>query len=218
MENQELVSRQKIVNDNIAFAHKLAMRFYGKRAHTQAEAEDLVSSAYLGLCDAASRCKLDKADAFRTYSYFRIVGSMYDYMQINGGLSRNAYNKLKVQSEEENALLTANNVQALEKLKTLIEDSGISVHVNRSTQEVEISYVDDLHQEDKVSKDQISKLLKSALDRLDPVVKRILEGRYYEEKTLAEISLEMPELSKTYLCRLHAKGLSQLREILVKNV
>jgi DNA-directed RNA polymerase specialized sigma subunit len=143
---------------------------------------------------------------------------MYDYMQINGGLSRNAYNKLKVQSEEENALLTANNVQALEKLKTLIEDSGISVHVNRSTQEVEISYVDDLHQEDKVSKDQISKLLKSALDRLDPVVKRILEGRYYEEKTLAEISLEMPELSKTYLCRLHAKGLSQLREILVKNV
>lgn len=221
-ENSEIIddvfSRQEMVTKNIEFAHKLAMRFYGKRAHTQAEAEDLISSAYLGLCDAASRCDPAKADAFRTYSYFRIVGSMYDYMQINGGLSRNAYKKLKAKSEDEDALLTANNLQALENLKSLIEDWGITVHVNKNTQGVEISYLNDSHGEDQVSMCQVSQLLKSSLDKLDPLIKTILEKRYYEEKTLTEISLEMPEISKTYLCRLHQKGLQQLRGILVDKV
>ena len=210
----ELTERHNIINEHILYAEKLAAKFYGKRAHTQAEMDDLIGSAYLGLCDAASRYDLKKSDAFKTYSYFIILGTMYDYVQLNGGISRNSYKKLKADSDKKLEMMNTHNAQSLENLKSLIEDWGITVHYNRTTQDIEISYVDQPLQEEHASRSQISKMLRDALNTLEPVVKEVLEKRYFEEKSLVEISKEMPEFSKTYLCRIHQRGLDQLRDIL----
>lgn len=214
----DLNNRHELIEEHINYAEKLAVKFYGKRSHTQAEMDDIIGSAYLGLCDAAARYDLNKSDAFKTYSYFRILGTMYDYVQMNGGVSRNSYKKLKAQSKDNVEMMNVNNAEALENLKSLIEDWGISVHYNRVSQGVDITYVDQPHQEEQVSMKQISHLLREALDSLEPLVKEVLEKRYFQEMSLAEISKGMPEYSKTFLCRIHQTGLDQLREALTYSV
>ncbi len=216
-ESKEVAGRHSIINEHLLYAERLATKFYGRRAHTQAELEDIVGAAYLGLCDAAARFDLKKSDAFKTYSYFRILGTMYDYVQVNGGISRNTYKKIKNKNQKNAEACSVTSAQALGSFKSLIEDSGITVHYSKSTQGIEISYVEQAHQEEKVSKKQVAEVLRRALATLDPVLRLVLEKRYFEEKSLSEIGRELPEYSKTFLCRAHQKGLDQLRFILLRS-
>jgi len=212
-----------IAIDNISYAKRLAHRFYQKRAHTQAEADDIVSSAYLGLCEAASRYEESKGDNFHTYSYFRIVGSMYEYLRVNGGLSRTEYKKIVEEKDEKRAdderqIHFAKNTHQLSQLKSVIEAWGVSVNVDNENGNVDLTYVEQSLPDEDCERQYVYEKLRQAIEELPCEMRQVLIGRYFEDKTLNDLAIEYPELSKSYLSRLHSKALISLRRKLAAYV
>lgn len=212
-----------IAIDNISYAKRLAHRFYQKRAHTQAEADDVVSSAYVGLCEAARRFEESKGDNFQTYSYFRIVGSMYEYLSKNGGISRLEYKRIvedrdKNGEEKERQIHFAKNTQELSQLKSVIEAWGISVNVDNDNGNVDLTYVEQSLPDEDCERQYVYGKLRQAINELPSEMRQVLIGRYFEDKTLNDLALDFPELSKSYLSRLHSKALISLRKKLAAYV
>ena len=71
---------QKLVVDFIPLANKLA---YQKKKNLPKfiDIEELKSAAYLGLVEAANRFKPELDVKFSTFAYFRILGSITDYLR-----------------------------------------------------------------------------------------------------------------------------------------
>ena len=211
IENQ--LSEDELINENILYAKRLARRFYRRRSHTQAELDDVVSAAYLGLCEAASRFDNAKAGKFQTYSYLRIVGSMYDYLTTNGGFSRANYKILEGyhQPRYGQTMKVAKDLRELKSFESLIEDWGIKVEVNLKKGSIDLLYSDQKSVDQKIENYQISSKLQMAIGNLNKDVKRVIEAKYFEGKTLSQIAEEFPEYSRSHVSRLIGKGLSDLR-------
>ncbi|HMO18431.1 MAG TPA: sigma-70 family RNA polymerase sigma factor [Oligoflexia bacterium] len=207
---------------NIAFARRLAQRFYSKRAHSQAEIEDIVSSAYLGLCEAATRYEDERSGSFNTFSYLRIVGSMYDYLRSSGGVSRYDYNNIfqneDSSKESKRTLRFASDISELENMKSAIEDWGVSVNVDKDNGCVDITYVDQELPEAEVIRESVNKKLRSAMAELPEEMQMVLRGRYFEGKTLEEMSQDANGISKSQLSRLHSRALLMLRSKMAEYV
>jgi RNA polymerase sigma factor (sigma-70 family) len=222
--HQSVISNDTIgiVEDNILFARRLAHRFYSRRSHSQAEIDDIVSSAYLGLCEAGSRYELHKNDAFRSYSYFRIMGSMYEYLRTSGGLSRAEYNLMhgedKKEAQKKEPLQFAGTVRQLSHLKTDVENCGMSINVNHEKNTVDLTYVNDEPQDYACHRKEVIRKLRAALEELSEDMKRILVARYFEGRTLTEILPDFPHMSKSSISRLHSKALLTLRAKLASSL
>ncbi len=202
-----------IVEDNLEYAKRLACRFYSKRSHSQAEMDDIISSAYLGLCQAGARYKTEKGNHFHSYSYFRIVGSMYEYLQSNGGFSRLEYKRLAGDDYEKKKerLYLAETLPQLSHVKSQIEEAGISVNINSENNTVEISYTDQELQDYTYYRKQVVWKLRIALEELSEEMQKIIVGKYFEGKSLTEIAAEFPAMTKSRISRLHGRALLILR-------
>jgi RNA polymerase sigma factor FliA len=207
------VSNQEIVEDHIEFAKRLAHRFYSKRSHSQAEIDDLVSSAYLGLCEAGSRYNKEKNDRFQTYSYFRIVGSMYEYLKTSGGISRLEYKRLSGEDrlKKKEPLHFAENLKQLAHLRSQIEETGIRINIDEDKNVVELSYTGEELQDHSYYRMQVIARLRVALEELSEEMQKVIVGKYFEGKSLTELASEMPGMSKSRLSRLHGRALLLLR-------
>lgn len=217
-ESSDVQDSKVEVEEHMEFARRLAHRFYSKRAHSQAEIDDVVSSAYLGLCEASSRFEKDKGDRFQTFSYFRIIGSMYEYLKSNGGLSRLEYKRLHGEDKEKKKapLYIADSLKQLGHLQSQIEESGIKVNVNEDSNSVELSYAGEELQEEYCSRKQVASKLRVALEQLPEEMQIVIVGKYFNDHSLTDLTNLYPGMSKSRLSRLHAKALMMLRERLVE--
>ncbi len=204
----------ELVSENILYAKKLARRFYNKRAHTQAELADLESAAFVGLCEAANRYDDRMENKFQTYSYLRIVGSMYDYLSNNGGFSRSSYKMLEgVKSSKNKASLSvARDLRELLRFQTLIEDWGVKIQVNVKKGSVDLLYSNQKLLDDQLVDSELQSKLHLALSMIDPITSSFLKARYFEGKKLIEIAEENPSYSKSHISRVCTKGLVDLRK------
>ena len=205
---------QKLVNENLSFAKNLAKKFYNKRARSYLELSDIESAAYLGLCEAASRYDQSKENKFQTYSYMRIVGSMYDFLVSSGGYSRAHYKRFEGKAENDNypTMRVARDLAELSRLKSVIEDWGIKVEINMKQGSIDLVYSDEVIAEEIIAQEQIRERIKKELKLLSPDIARIIIARYFEGKTVAEIALEFPDKSQSYVSRACSRGIEVLRE------
>ena len=152
-------NQQELVSEHLEYAKRVAYRFYQKRRNMDIELDDLIGAAYLGLCDAAVRFKSSKEVEFKTYSYLRIRGAMYDLLRRNG-ISRSTFNELIANQEnlnteeskqsersvDENKLpySIAYSRAQLERLSQIIEQAGIRLYVSPTKNYTDIGYAEDL--------------------------------------------------------------------------
>ncbi len=212
-----------MIKENMVFAKKLANRFYQKRSHSQAEIEDLISSAYLGLCEAAKRYDNERSDNFKSYSFLRIRGSMYEYLKLSGGISRSSYKKLQSNIGDSQYLARKENTfgfsaSKMTDLNALVDSLGISIHYDKANNEYEISYTKQDLAETILEQESDKSSIEFAIDCLPKDIGRIVKARYFEEKSLAELQEEFPQYSKSHLSRLHSKGLRLLRQNLANTI
>lgn len=216
------VKKYCLSDDNITYAERLAQRFYSKRSHSPAEIDDIISSAYVGLCEAANRFDRSRSDTFNTFCYLRIVGSMYDYLRTSGGVSRHNYNRFFNNdipaSKRSPNLRYALNLDELDKMKTVIEAWGVSVNIDRETGCVELTYVDQELPDAEALREIVMKKLRSAILELPDDMQHVLRGRYFEGKTLDELAANMPGITRTHLSRLHSRALFLLRSKMAEHV
>lgn len=211
--NENFLGTDSLIEGNLNYAKKLAKKFYGKRAHTQAELDDIVSSAYLGLCEAASRFDETKKGKFQTYSYLRIVGSMYDYLTVNGGFSRSNYKKFESDSNDPaQKIRVAKDIRELKSYQSLIEEWGIKLEINSNKGAIDLSYSDQKQADEVISEFEDSEKLRIAIEQLSPDVRLVIKAKYFEGQTLDQIVENFPGYSRSHVSRLVSKGLADLRK------
>ena len=173
----------------------------------------------MGLVEAASAFDPSRGVQFKTFAYYRIKGAIYDGLRKMGWYSKGHYQQLRFEMHANDYMqdvstepsppsasstqphelreitgnLTSCYMLSLEAMALEPED-----HSHRSAEEVAL-------------RNQQSRNLRASLAQLPETNRKVLEFCYFEGLTLAEAGERMG-LSKSWVCRLHAKSLEMLRQ------
>ncbi len=191
-----------------------------------------MSAGRLGLCDAARRFDGSKGGNFRTFSYFRIRGALYDMLKDAGGVSRAHYSHLMPEEQpsvleyckNENESIErklpyaiAKNVSDLLAMSSVIEDYGIRLYARPLSGKVYICYAKPDDPENTVCEYSSQSYLRALVAKLPRRQRQVIQRRYYEEESFGDMSSEMGDLSKSWVSRLHSKALKTLRQMLERD-
>ncbi len=197
------------------------------------EFDDLVAYGKFGLIDAVEKYDPSKGVKFNTYAVTRIRGAIYDELRSLDPLSRTIRQKAKLIEETRHRLetrlsrditsqeivdATGMTVADYKKVvRYVYESSPISLnYVCYVDDSDEISIEDMVKSTEKVSPDyivereEIRKIIASALHELPDKEKQVLILYYYEDLTLKEIGAVL-DVSESRISQLHTKATQALR-------
>jgi len=175
---------------------------------------ELDSAADLGLVEAAAAFDPARGVQFTTFSYYRIRGAIYDYLRKAGArppvfdAAANEY-----LADVSSATPHTNVEQECAEIRN-IAGALVTVHLmslDATTQQIADKSEDS--PEEQVLENERRASLRRALDRLPPKKKQVLESYYYRGMSLDEIGRELG-LSRSRVCRIHAKSLEEARELM----
>ncbi len=218
-----------LVIEHIDYARRAARQFYYDRRKMGVELEDFEGAALLGLCDAARRFDESRGMPFHTFCFFRVRGAMYDLLRRANGISRNHYASLTRTGEPENeAAVSSNRSHAklpyvfarngleLGTLASIIEEVGIRLHLDDDREVIGCSYASDRDPERAAMLSNTRRYLKKLMRLLPERERRVLELRYFAGQTFDEIRASLKGATKSWISRLHARALDNLRAIIVE--
>lgn len=214
---------QDLIEKYLPYASSLASKM-ARSLSRDIDLDEVICNARLGLLEAAQRYKPNYGVDFKTFAYYRIKGAIYDGLRKTGWIPRSLYSKIKFE-QAANDYLSANPAIADHKgkfMKRESDDLQTSVNSLASIYVMSIDHVDEFELEDhQAGKDienraefeKIKEKVCDAIESLPDKERKLIKMYYFENKTMEEIGLQL-ELSKSWTCRLHTRGL----ELLYKKV
>lgn len=195
--------------------------------------EDLCSFGVFGLIDAITKYTPELGTKFETYASLRIRGAILDEVRKYSLVPRsvverkklieNAYKNLSMSNKSISNVDVAKflgiSLKELTKWEYQIEQSKI-VYIDKTTEGIdenscEIILVSDTgvpEKEiiDKLSAEELKKILVEELGKLTEREKQVVLLYYYEELTLKEISMVL-DVSESRVGQLHQKAIKKLK-------
>lgn len=156
--------------------------------------EDIEAEALYGLCLAASRYDRDSKVPFTSYSYLRIRGAILDMVR----------KQTRCISINENG---ANNPDLNEVIR-------MSYTVNSDTDQLEC-YSSFFDPEEECRRSHCKELLAELLSKLSLEEQKVLDLIYFQGLTLSESRVRMNGRSRSYICRVHKRALTRLKQVLL---
>lgn len=212
---EELISRE------VPQAKKLALRFYQERTHVGIDCDDYIGAAFLALCDAAQRFDPSKGMSFRSYSFMRIRGCLYDLIRKDGVVNRSHLQNQKraaaaraAQSATDCALLT--QARICMRQTAALEHLGIALY--RTGESTEYTYLFDQDPEEQLLASDLRSYMLSLVEQLPDRERDILLRRYFADETFEEMSCIFDGVSKSWLSRIHSRALNRLRTLLLEDL
>jgi len=212
----------KLIEAHVSYSHAIAAEVI-RKLPPDLERKDIQGWAELGLVEAANSFDRSRGVQFKTFAYYRIKGAIYDGLRKMGWYSKGLYQQLRFEMHANEYLQDVSSeglrgASASGELHDLKEVTGNLIscymlsldamprepedHGNRSAEE-------------EVVRQQESKNLRTSLAELPETNRRVLEYCYFEGLTLEETGRKLG-LSKSWVCRLHAKSLEMLRQHLTR--
>ena len=212
---KELKRRDKLIEDYMPIAASVANRV-AQSLSSNVDYDELLCNARIGLLEAAKRFD-DRQDVdFKTFAYYRIRGAIYDGLRKSGWVPRSVYAKIKMEEASNDYLRYKSECSGEEDSEyehQLIDtvNSLASVYVISldADQEMEIEDTDQVDVEQRAELKEIRAHMRSAIDSLPEIEKKLIKMYYFQNKTLEEAG-EKLELSKSWTSRLHARALGLL--------
>lgn len=213
----ETASNHRLIESHLSYAHAIAAEIL-KTLPSQVEKSELQSAAELGLTEAANSYDHRPGVQFKTFAYYRIRGAVYDAIRKATWFSRGQYQDLAAQAAA-NEYLTDESAASQSPVSDTTElQRHVGAVVSCFMLSLEGNKVDapvdpGISAEDRVIQDEWSARLHKALPRLAEQKRQILHAYYFEGRNLEEIGASLG-LSKSWVCRLHAKAIASLRDLL----
>ncbi|MBX5483690.1 MAG: sigma-70 family RNA polymerase sigma factor [Myxococcaceae bacterium] len=196
-----------------------------KQFSASVELEDLLSYGQVGLLEAAERFDPRVGANFLTFAHYRIKGAIFDGLRkmgvLRGGDARAAYI-----SERANAYLgnlSDRDSGASNRGGSIADDvnelssavTGLAMVFAASLEGTEGLQLSDeqMPADERLELEQLKKRVRAAIARLPEKERRLLEGYYFQGKTLEEAGAEIGQ-SKSWASRLHARAVETLRQML----
>jgi len=208
--------------DNLVEAHRsyaqaLAAQIL-RGLPARVERSEINAAAELGLVEAASGYDTKRGVQFKTFAYYRIRGAVYDCLRKMNWTSGVARRQLVADRGSNDYLREYTEVST-----PSTDVAGAGGELERITGSVVCSYLLSLESlkfeiaataetaEQKMQGDEQRQGLATALADLPPDNRQVMEDYYFRDLSLEQIG-EKLNLSKSWVCRIHAKSLEMLRE------
>jgi RNA polymerase sigma factor for flagellar operon FliA len=196
--------------------------------------EDLESAGISGLIQALDSYDCTKNIQFNTFSYYRIRGSVIDYLrkidqlprkqrknygQVQEIIQRKSQELGRVPSEDEIAFEMDMTLDEYQQLLTYVQQRN-ALSLDNTFNEDSGTYYDIHADPDSVTPDsnlekkEIAETLKRKIGQLEERDRLILTLYYYEDMTMSEIALLL-ELSEARISQIVGKLLIQLKSDLM---
>jgi RNA polymerase sporulation-specific sigma factor len=225
VKNGDLDARQELIYGNLRLVLSIVQRFTGRKESL----DDLFQVGCIGLCKAVDNFNVELDVKFSTYAVPMIIGEIRRYLRDNNSIriSRSvrdlAYKALQAREEltkEKNEEPTVEEIakrlgekkeSVVHALEAIVEP--ISLYEPVFTEGGDSIYVLD-QLSDSSSSDEIwleSIALREAMKSLDERERKIINLRYYKNKTQMEIAEEIG-ISQAQVSRLEKGAIEQMRK------
>jgi len=201
--------------------------------------EDLISEGILGLIDALDKFDTSKMIKFETYAIVRIRGAVLDSLRQMDWVPRTLRHKCR---EIENAILETERllgrpatddevssrlgISSEELNETLADISGAVIYsfeeiLQMSDEDKPLPFITRVKNSqtadpaDSLVKNEVERILVSAVDRLPENEKKVIGLYYVENLTLKQIG-EVLNVTESRASQIHAKALLRLKSALVR--
>ncbi len=214
---------KELVREHMGYATAIAHKFQRERPNIDIDIDDYIGAALLGLCDAASRFDPTQGNSFKTYSYLRIRGSLYDLLRKTFGISRSCFEEVtasgepdsadtgeKERPEKRSSFVMTNDIGGLSSLSVVIEEYGLRIHRGGEDGPA-LSYANGFDPEEFATNKSLERCLERSMSDLNEKQKQLVYRRYYHAETFDEIGVELDGVSRSWLSRMHSKALSSMR-------
>lgn len=201
--------RNRLVEQALWVVRALAVEL-SRAYHLSISIDDLESYGRCGLLEAADTFDARPGTRFTTFAYYRIRGSMLDAIRAGAGH------------------YTQSEMLCLRRLRAEggadAADGGrnyLNVIHHHLQAELAASYLRD-HDEETVSphqlaeKAQVAAAVRAALGALPERERLIVQHLYFEPGASLATAAKRFGLDRSWLCRLHARALSELRRVLAE--
>lgn len=219
------VENMDFIEANIAYAKKLARRFFSARRNLGVDVEDFEGAALLGLCDAARLYDRARNTSFQTFCFRRIWGAMVDMLREGAGVSRRDFHSVVVRADKEEYPIAgkrynkdvpysmATTPQQLFALSGVLEEVGIQIYYNPDNDSVDFTYSDLMSPECISVMKSLRQKIEMLIEQLPDNQRTIIKGYYWEEAQDGTT-----RLSRGWASRLRRRALNDLRKMLEKNL
>ena len=200
-----------------SYAHAIASDIL-RKLPSHVEKSDVQASAELGLMEAARAFDARPGVQFKTFAYYRIRGAIYDGLRKSSWFSRTQYKDFQFEQSANEYMKDCSEASATQTVTMDEREHHASSIVTCYMLSLESSDVaqpadKSRSQEEELLSKEARTRLRAAIPRLPEKNRRVIEAYYFEGMNLDEIGAEMG-LSKSWTCRIHAKGLEMLRGLL----
>ena len=182
--------------------------------------DDLRGAAQLGLVEAANSFDASRGVLFKTFAYYRIRGAMYDSLRKMGWLSKDparlrfesgANEYMKDYSDSPSPGGTAE--ESCQELEDITSSVLNCYFLSLSTMKEELPEQGAESPEQNYHRREMAENIRKAMAKLPPKNRQVLEDYYFKDETLEAIGQRLG-LSKSWVSRLHAKGLDMMKSYL----
>lgn len=213
------MDRDQIVEQYLPYASSIANKV-AQTLSNDADIEEIICNARLGLLEAAKRFDPKYNVDFKTFAYYRIRGAIYDGLRKTGWIPRSLYSKIKFEQAANEYLQTMSdknggNRRASDDESGEIHDTVnslasiyiISIDATDEPMEIEDKKANDIEQKAEFQK--IKEYMRQAIEELPEKERKLIKMYYFQNKTLEEAGQKLG-LSKSWTSRLHARALGLL--------
>ena len=217
-------SKQQILEKYNPYVRSIAVQVR-RQFRSQFELDELMAYGQLGLLEAADRFDAKMGANFLTFAHYRIKGAIYDGLRkmgiLKGSDQRAAYQSERAASYMGNL---SDRDQGARNFRGSIDDdvreisaavTGLAVVFAASAEAADgLDMVDtDLPADQRLEMEELRQRVRAAMEKLPEKERKLLEGYYFQSKTLEEAGSEIGQ-SKSWASRLHARAIEKLKEVL----
>ncbi len=216
--------RDALIEQHRSYARALAIKVM-RTLPPAVELSDLVAYGEVGLVEAAERYDPRRGVAFSTFAHYRIKGAIYDGLRkmgiLKGNDARSSY-----MGERATAYLgnLSDREQGGGNRGGSIDDdvmeisnavAGLAMVFATSLEGSDsLGFTDEsLPVDQRLELEQQRGRVRAAIEKLPEKERRLLQGYYFQGKTLEEAGAEIGQ-SKSWASRLHARAIERLKELL----
>ena len=217
--SSEIEIRNKLIEDHLNYAASIASKVL-QGLSSSVDYDDVMCNARLGLLEAARKFDPSLNVDFKTFSYYRIKGAIYDGLRKNGWIPRSLYARIKFEQAtneylqymaEKQSVIAKTATDELSELYDTVNSLAsiyvISVDASEEGMEIEDKSNQDI--EESAQFQQIKQYMKESIESLPDKERKLIKMYYFQNKTLEEAG-EVLGLSKSWVSRLHARSLELL--------
>ena len=196
-----------LIESHISYAHAIATELLA-RFPAHVDRQDVHAAAEYGLVQAANAYDASKGVAFTTFAYYRIRGAVFDLLRETVRATRfeEAANEYMI----DYSAGVDTGAPSYVEVKNLAAGIVASYFLSREKASLEPPAEGTGAPLESLLKQEQQKEIREALKTLPEKNRQVLDAYYFEDLTLDEIGKRLG-LSKSWVSRMHAKGLEMLR-------